>query len=128
MYISICDGKLLIQILCVVFVCVDHKPTLQQLQQLKGGEEIVRIIDSIAYQWENVAMALGFDGAAIERIKKDAFFRSLRASRDMFIEWLDEGEKFDLRTPITWSTLIECLREANLAETAKLLETGKHSL
>ena len=85
----------------------------------------MRTIDSIAYQWENVAIALGFDGAAIERIKKDAFFRSLRASRDMFIEWLDEGEEYGLRTPVTWSTLIECLREANLAETAKILEAGK---
>lgn len=102
--------------------CTDDKPKLQQLQELKGVRKLVRIIDEIAYKWDDVAIALGFDWPAIERIRRDTFYQTQKATVKMFTEWLDDNN--DLRNPVSWSTLIECLREAELAETAQLLESG----
>ena len=105
--------------------CTDKKPKLQQLQQFDGVKGVVRVIDAIAYKWEEVAIAFGFNGPSIERIKKDAFYRNKKATTDMFVEWLEEGDSnSELRTPVTWSTLVECLKEAQLAETSILIESG----
>ena len=82
----------------------------------------IKVIKSVAFKWEQLAIALGFDGATIEKIKKDKFHQSKDATAEMFQEWLDDDH--NLQGPVTWATLIQCLVDAELAEIAISLNFG----
>jgi hypothetical protein len=94
-------------------------PILRELQLLKlpNGTEL-RIMDEVAPEWNEVAVALGFDGARIKGIKIGAHYQPRDACREMFTEWLKGGR--DLQPP-TWNVLIQSLAAANLTGIAHLL-------
>ena len=94
-------------------------PKLHELQLLKlpNGTEL-RILREVAPEWDEVAVALGFDGARIKTIKMGAHYQPKDACREMFTKWLDGGR--DLQPP-TWNVLIQSLNAANLIDTANLL-------
>ena len=100
-------------------MCVGGAPTPRQLQCLKGPSgEVVRIIDTVASKWEEVAIGLGYKGHMIKTIEKAAQNQPIKASRNMLLQW-QEGQQ-DLRWPVTWATLIEVLRnDAALATLAE---------
>ena len=93
------------------------KPTLLELDLLKGRTKTVSIINNAAYRWEILATRLNLEGNDIKRIDRDTHLQSVNACRNVLIEWL--GGKDRVRKPITWETLIEALKEANLSELAK---------
>lgn len=93
---------------------------LYELNTHKGKR--LKVIKSVAFKWEQLAIALGFDGASIEKIKRDKFHQSKDATAEMFQEWLNDDN--DLQGPITWGTLIQCLVDAELAEIAISLNLG----
>ena len=96
----------------------DKIPNLKELQLLKTEDgSSVRIIETIAYDWQSVAIALGFDGPRIKNIEKDHPNQCEDASCDMLSRWL-HGEH-DLHGPLTWDTLIGCLEQAEMMELAK---------
>lgn len=76
----------------------------------------VRIIETIACDWQSVAIALGFDGPRIKNIEKDHPNRCENASHDMLLRWL-HGEH-DLHGPVTWITLIDSVEQAEMTELA----------
>ena len=88
-----------------------------QLLNLPNGTEL-RIMREVAPEWDEVAIALGFDGARIKTLKMGAHYQPREGCREMFTEWLEGGR--DLQPP-TWNVLIQSLRAANLTETANLL-------
>ena len=94
-------------------------PKLREFQLLKlpNGTEL-QVMREVAPEWDEVAVALGFDGARIKTLKMSAHYQPREACRDMFTEWLNGGR--DLQPP-TWNVLIQSLRAANLAEIADLL-------
>ena len=96
-----------------------NTPKLSHLQQLKfpSGTEL-RIMEKVVPKWDEVAMALGFDGARIKTIEMGAFYQPGNACRTMFTDWL--AGSHDLKPP-TWDVLIQSLRTANLTEIAYLL-------
>ena len=108
-----------IQLLVLANCFTGNAPTLRELQLLKlpNGIEL-RIMKEVAPEWDEVAVALGFDGARIKTIKMGAHYQPKEACPEMFIEWLDGGR--DLQPP-TWDILIQSLRAANLTEIANLL-------
>jgi hypothetical protein len=96
-----------------------NAPKLRELQLLKlpNGTEL-RIMKEVAPEWDEVAVALGFDGARIKTIKMGAHYQPREACLEMFTEWLDGGH--DLQPP-TWNVLIQSLIAANLSGIADLL-------
>ena len=87
--------------------------------------KLIKVVDSVAFKWEELAIALGFEGAAIERIKKDNFHKSKDSAIKMFEEWLNKGMSgCSQHLPATWITLIQCLVDTELAELANVLESG----
>ena len=96
------------------------RPQLHELQQLEGvGGRKVRVIERVAPNWMNLAIALGFDQSRIETIEKDYRGSMEEACLKMFMRWLD-GEH-DLVQPCTWDTLIKCLRRAAFGDVANSL-------
>ena len=105
-----------------VFFFIGDKPKLQDLQLLKycGGQ--VRIIDEISGRWSYAAIAFGFEGHSIDRIKLSTQHQAREACTMMMTEWL-KGAK---RGPVTWGTLVHALRDAEFADLAdKLLNVLK---
>ena len=70
----------------------------------------VRVIKSIAAEWEALAIRFGFEGMIISAIKKGAFYQPDDACCKMLIRWLN-GEQ-GLKPP-TWFNLIQCLEETD---------------
>lgn len=77
-----------------------------------SGESLreVRIVDTVAAEWEELAMALGFDGHIINFVKKDFSQDSKGATCKILRMWL-EGDYNDLKGPISWLTLLQCLTD-----------------
>ena len=97
---------------------------MRELQHLEGKNgRSVRIIETAAHSWQNVAIALDFDGPQMKSIERDYPSRSEDACREMFVKWLD-GDP-NLRSPVSWDTLIDCLEKARLED---LAENVKHCL
>ena len=100
----------------------DDTPKLHELQQLVDIDgRTVRVMERVAVKWKDVATALGFNGSRINSLEADVRHMSEDASREIFIKWLN-GEH-DLRRPITWATLVQCLREARLIQLAVKVES-----
>ena len=111
-----------------VTIATGSKPKLQELQALssESGRSDIRVIDTVAARWEDLAIALGFE-AVIERIRRDYVQDARGACRHVLTEWLaerDEGSS-NLRGPVTWATLIDCLIDAGFAGLAEELKKLK---
>jgi hypothetical protein len=105
----------------IIIIIVGNTPRLRELQLLRfpNGNE-VRIIERVAPEWDEVAVALGFNGAKIKTIKMGAYYQPGKACLEMFIDWLNGGH--DLEPP-TWDALIQSLNAANIIDLANLLST-----
>ena len=97
------------------------KPKLQELQLLSSENtdtKKVRVIDTVAAEWEELAIALGFEPAVINYIRRDHVHDAKGACCKVLTKWLAEEEE-NLRSPVTWTTLIECLKDAGFATLAE---------
>ena len=96
------------------------RPTLHELQLLEGVDgRKVRVIERVAPDWKDLAIALGFDQSRIKTIERDYRGSREEACQEMFMRWLD-GEH-DLAQPCTWDTLIKRLRRAAFGDVANSL-------
>ena len=93
---------------------IDSTPKLHELDLIEYSNKQLKIIDLVAYKWENIAIRLHFEGHSISEIKQDAHFLARPACQNMFIKWT-QGVG---RKPTTWKTLITALKEAGLGEVA----------
>ena len=100
---------------------VGDKPKLSELQQLEGrGGRRVKVIEVVACKWKHLAASLDFDGPRIEDIDMEGHYNPEAACRQMFVKWL-YGDH-DLKEPVTWATLIQCLIDAGLIDMADRLK------
>ena len=97
----------------------DESPKLHELQLLKlaNGKEI-RIIEMVAPHWKKFATALGFNQARIKSVEMGSHYQPEEACCEIFRSWLDGAH--DLK-PVTWDSLIQCLKEAKPVETMDML-------
>ena len=79
------------------------QPKLHELQLLEGVDgRKVRVVERVAPDWKDLAIALGFDQSRIKTIEKDYRGSMEEACQEMFMRWL-AGEH-DLAQPCTWDT------------------------
>ena len=109
-------------VLCLCFIIIADQPKLHELQLLEGVDgRKVRVIERVAPDWKDLAIAVGFDQSRIKTIEKNYRGSMEEACQEMFMRWLD-GEH-DLAQPCTWDTLIKCLRRAGFNDIANSLRT-----
>ena len=77
-------------------------------------------MESVAPQWKEIAIALGYDGAKIQSIEMGSHFQPEEACRRVFMDWLNGDH--DCCKPITWATVIQCLHEADHSTVAEELQ------
>ena len=72
-------------------------------------QKIIRVIETVAAEWEVLAYTLRFDEPRIKIINREFWRQPEEACIGMFTRWLN-GEH-DLEPP-TWHSLIQCLERA----------------
>ena len=93
----------------------DDMPTLQQLQQIQGKKnKTIRIIETVAPEWEELAIAMGFAPFAINTIRRDNSRNAKAAAQQLLIQWL-EGECSGM---VSWERLVECLHDGGFTGVA----------
>ena len=105
-----------------VSAIIGDQPKLHELQLLEGVDgRKVRVIERVAPDWKDLAIALDFDQYRIKTMEKDYRASMEEACQEMFMRWLAGGH--DLAQPCTWDTLIKCLRRAGFMDVANSLRT-----
>ena len=101
----------------------DDRPCLQKLHYLQGrGGRRVRVIESVATNWEYLAQALHFEDGVIETVRRDAYNRAEDSCQEVLRLWL-EGQA-ESRQPVNWGTLIDSLSEAGFVDVAEDLQAA----
>ena len=95
---------------------------LEQLRTHDGG--MIKIVTEVAgnCSWEQMARRLHFKEPEVNIIRKNHPNDVKSACIDMLGQWL-KGEH---RQPVTWQTVIDCLRELDLKVVANDLESILH--
>ena len=82
-------------------------------------------MDQVAGRWEDLGLALHFDGAALDTIQRDSHC-SKEACRLMLQRWMNgEGSR---RGPVCWDVLLEALKDAEFGELARELTEALQQL
>ena len=84
----------------------DTIPTFQELQTLQRNKKQIKIIESIASEWESVAIALAIGMDRIRIIRSDSHGVE-EACRRMLEWWLDSK-----RDRATWRRLIRAIEDS----------------
>lgn len=89
----------------------------------RGVKLHVRVIDNVAPNWENLAIALGFKYYTIMTVRRNYKSDAREACCQILSMWLEQAEEEeDLVRPVTWATLIQCLVTAELSCLAEELK------
>ena len=87
-------------------------PTIQQLHELQGKDgKSIRIIDTVAPEWEELAMAMGFPAHVIGTIRRNNIRDAKGATLQILTLWL-EGKS---SVPVSWESLVDCLYQADFS-------------
>ena len=91
----------------------DQVPTIQQLHELQGkdGKTAIRLIDTVAPEWEELAMAMGFPAHVIGTIRRNHIHDAKGATLQIFTQWL-EGKS---SVAVSWESLVDCLHQAEFS-------------
>ena len=90
----------------------DQVPTIQQLHELQGKDgKSIRIIDTVAPEWEELAMAMGFPAHVIGTIRRNNLRDAKGATLQILTLWL-EGKS---SVPVLWERLVDCLYQADFS-------------
>ena len=76
----------------------------------------------MAPNWENLAIALGFEYYTIKTVQRKYKSDAREACRQILSMWLEQAEEENLVRPVTWATLIQCLVTAELSCIAEKLK------
>jgi hypothetical protein len=100
---------------------------LHELKEISrhGGTGVklhVRVIDKVAPNWEELAIALGFEHYTIKTVQRNYKSDAREACRHILSMWLEQAEEENLVRPVTWDTLIQCLVTAELSCLAEELK------
>ena len=98
-----------------------NHPEVYQLMKLKSKDgRTVKVIEGVAAEWEQLAYTLQFPPAVVRTVRRDTTQDCTAACAEVLYRWVGGAE--GTRQPVSWATLIECLRDCDFNELAKDLE------
>ena len=99
--------------------------TLKNMQVFHGRHcRSIRILDTVAPDWEKIAMAIGFNASHINAIAREHPNDVEQACLQVFVCWLTDDCSPDLKRPLpkpTWRALHGVLLDAGLNHFAQEL-------
>ena len=114
------EGSLQIQYLILCFQSTDESPTLLELQRFPVKGRFEDIVAEIQNDYKHFGIQLLEDskGVKIKGIETSKLGDPVRITVEILSRWLlGKG-----RTPVTWRTFVECLRESGLNVPANYIE------
>ena len=90
----------------------DACPRMDELKLLKtrDGRDIRVVTEIAGCSWQDMAYALNFSLAEVGVISKNNPMDVESACADLLSRWLEGGH----RQPVSWRTIVNCLREREL--------------
>ena len=85
---------------------------------MRAGDRKVKVVQNVAADWKKLGLALEFDHKVLRKIERDARFIAEDSCLELLSKWLD-GEACQ---PVTWSRLIEAIKDAEHTKLATQLE------
>ena len=103
-----------------MFPAADDRPTLQELQKFPAKDEFKDIVAEIQNDYKSLGIQLLNDsnGQIVMGIETAERGHPLDITVVILRQWL-QGKG---RLPVTWQTLVECLRDAKLNVVADYIE------
>ena len=99
------------------------RPKIYQLMRLKGKKgRTVKVIEGVAAEWEQLAYTLQFSPAVVRAVQRDTNQDCAAACEEVLYRWVCGAE--GTLQPVSWVTLIECLRDCDFVELARNLENA----
>ena len=74
----------------------------------------MRVMETVAAHWEELAVALGFDWCVVEAIQRDTHFQTASACHQILQRWLEEKGLH----PVNWHTLTQALIDTSYPKLA----------
>jgi len=74
---------------------------------------VIKIVTEVAGRWERMARRLNFTEGEVEILQRRHASDVESACTDLFQRWLNPITG-NHRQPVTWQTIVECLREIDL--------------
>ena len=97
------------------------RPKFSQLIRLNDKEgRTVKLIEGVAAKWEQLAYTLQFSSAVVRTVQRDTNQDCTAACEEVLYRWVSGAE--GTRQPVSWATLIECLRDCDFRVLASDLE------
>lgn len=90
------------------------QPRLHELCILKREHSMIKVIQTVARKWKELATALQLRPNVIEEITEDISEED-QACEAVFRQWLSGRH----RVPVNWSTVVECLSECGFQDLAQ---------
>ena len=85
---------------------------------MKAGGNQVKVLQTVAADWKKLGLALEFDRNVLKAIERNAHFIVEDSCLELLCRWLD-GKAC---RPVTWSRLIEAIKDAQHSKLATQLE------
>jgi len=102
---------------------LSDRPEVYQLMKLKGKNgRTVKVIEGVAAEWEQLAYTLKFSPAVVRNVRRDTTQDCTAACEEVLYRWVNGAE--GTRQPVSWATLIECLRDCDFSVLARDLENA----
>ena len=102
------------------FSCTDDKPSLLDLRKFPGKDHKINVMERIGVNYRDFGMFLlqDHDLTKVSALELTWQRASLPICQDIMRDWLQGKGKL----PVTYATLLHCLREADLHSLAKDIE------
>jgi len=89
--------------------------------ELKGKEgRTVKVVEGVAAKWERLAYALQFSSAVVRTVRRNTTQDCAAACEEVLYQWVNGAE--GTQQPVSWATIIKCLRACGFRELASDLE------
>ena len=107
-------------VILAMFPAADDRPTLQELRKFPAKDGFKDIVAEIQNDYENLGIQLlnDSDGQTVMGIETAKRGHPLHITVTILRQWL-QGKG---RLPVTWQTLVECLRDAKLNAVAGYID------
>ena len=112
--------RFIVHALSLISACTDDKPSLLDLRKFPGKDHNFDVMERIGVNYPDFGMFLlqDSDGSKVSALELTWQRASLPICRDIMKDWLQGKGK----TPVTYATLLHCLRDADLHNLAKDIE------
>ena len=103
---------------------MSERPTMDMIQLVKytgsdGQPKEFRLLENIQGKWKDIGTLMRIENATLNNFEHKHRGESKEQCRDVLQTWREQGSE---KYPVTWSGLLEVLKDVQLKEVSRELE------